>query len=273
MFGGRSATNIGGSAVTTTTLIYHNAARNVRKTHPNAVMAIVMNMVQVLMLVAVFYVMFMLLGLRGSAIRGDFFLYLLSGIFMFITHVKSVKAVFSSEGPASPMMNHLPMTTAIAISSSALSTLYLQILSILVILFIYDAISGPIEIYQPVYALGMLFLAWFSGCAVGMVFLALKPWAPRFSQTAMMIYQRANMIASGKMFVANSLPGFMIVYFDWNPLFHIIDQTRGYTFINYFPHFTSLTYPIIVSLIVLAIGLMGEFYTRKNASMSWEARR
>jgi ABC-type polysaccharide/polyol phosphate export permease len=41
------------------------------------------------------------------------------------------------------------------------------------------------------------------------------------------ICQRANMIASGKMFVANALPGFMLAMFGWNPLFHCIDQARG----------------------------------------------
>jgi len=81
------------------------------------------------------------------------------------------------------------------------------------------------------------------------------------------------MIASGKMFVANQLPRKMIDWFDWNPLFHIIDQTRGFVFINYFPHHSSVTYPLYVSLAVLMIGLMAEFYTRQNASLSWDARR
>jgi ABC-type polysaccharide/polyol phosphate export permease len=88
-----------------------------------------------------------------------------------------------------------------------------------------------------------------------------------------MVYTRANMIASGKMFVANKLPATMIVFFDWNPLFHTIDQARGYAFINYSPHNSSSLYPLYVSLALLMVGLMGEFYTRKHASMSWGARR
>ena len=86
-------------------------------------------------------------------------------------------------------------------------------------------------------------------------------------------YQRANMIASGKMFVVNTLPTFMMNMFDWNPLFHIIDQTRGFVFINYTPHRTSLEYPYYVGLALLMIGLMAEFYTRQYASSSWEAKR
>ena len=81
------------------------------------------------------------------------------------------------------------------------------------------------------------------------------------------------MFASGKMFVANTLPASMVAMFDWNPLFHIIDQGRGFLFINYTPLKSSLTYPIIVSVVLLVIGLLGESYTRKRVSLSWSAGR
>ncbi|MCG6902103.1 MAG: ABC transporter permease, partial [Rhodobacter sp.] len=113
--------------------------------------------------------------------------------------------------------------------------------------------------------------AWFSGIAVGMVFLSLKPWYPTFVGLAQQIYTRANMIASGKMFVANAMPGYILAMFDWNPLFHCIDQARGFVFINYNPHFSSVSYPVIVSVTLIMIGLMGEFYTRKQVSVSWSA--
>jgi ABC-type polysaccharide/polyol phosphate export permease len=254
-------------------LIYHNAARQVRKQHANAIAAILMSIFQSVATVAVFYVMFSFLGIRGAAIRGDFLLYIMSGVFMFFTHVKAIGAVFGSEGPASPMMQHLPMTTAIAIASAALSALYTQVLTVIVILSVYHLGWGPIYIHDPAGALGMLVLAWFSGVAIGMLFLGLKPWAPGFANICQMMFTRANMIASGKMFVANAMPGFMVALFIWNPLFHVIDQARGFIFINYNPHYTSVSYPIIASLVILMVGLMGEFYTRKHASASWQARR
>lgn len=141
------------------------------------------------------------------------------------------------------------------------------------ILFLYHIIITPITIHQPIGALAMTLLAWFSGVAVGMVFMALKPWAPGFVSVASSIYMRANMITSGKMFVANTLPGYLLAMFDWNPLFHSIDQARGFTFINYFPHFSSISYPVKLSLTLIMIGLMLEFFTRKHASASWEAGR
>ncbi len=253
-------------------LIYHNTVRTVRKSHGNALMALAISIFQSILMVAVFYAMFQLLGMRRAAIRGDYMLYIMSGVFMFMTHVKTLGAVVGSEGPTSPMMNHLPMTTTVSVAAAALGALYIQILSLVVILFAYNAYS-PIEIYQPLPAFGMVLMAWFSGLAVGMVLLAAKPWAPGFVGIAGQIWQRVNMFASGKMFVANTLPAKLLIMFSWNPLFHIIDQGRGFIFINYNPHFSSIAYPFYVSLALLALGLIGESYTRRNASLSWNAKR
>lgn len=261
------------SAINIAELVYHAIVRNVRKTHGNAVMSILVNMLQSFIFVIAFYVMFSVLGLRSAALRGDFLLYLMSGIFLFMTHTKTMGAVVGAEGPASPMMKHAPMNTVISILSAALGTLYIQVLSLFTILFIYHAAFTPITIEDPIGAFGMLLLAWFAGAAIGMVFLALKPWFPTFVSIASTVYARANMIASGKMFVANTLPTFMLKMFDWNPLFHTIDQSRGFIFINYYPRNSSITYPLVLGLIFLMLGLMGDFYTRKNASLSWGAKR
>ncbi len=254
-------------------VVFHSVVRSVRSKHNNAFMALGLNLLQAVLFVAVFYVMFVMLGMRSAAIRGDFLLYVMSGIFLFMTHTKAVGAVTGAEGPSSPMMQHAPMNTIIAILSAALGSLYLQIMSLLIILFIYHVGFKPIHIEQPIQAFGMLLLAWITGSAVGLVLLVIKPWAPALVGLMSTIYQRANMIASGKMFLANTLPGFMLSMFDWNPLFHCIDQARGYIFINYNPHFTSWQYAGWVAVVLIMIGLMGEFYTRRHASISWGARR
>ncbi|WP_299501593.1 ABC transporter permease [uncultured Roseobacter sp.] len=261
------------SALTLFELIYHSIVRSVRKGHGNAFVAIGINVLQTVIFVMAFYFFFSVLGLKGSAIRGDFLLYIMSGIFLFMTHTKTLSAVVGSEGPASPMMQHAPMNTIVAIASAALGALYIQVLSLSLVLFAYHVAFNPIVIEEPVAAFGMLLLAWYTGAALGLVLLALKPWFPQFVSIFSMIYQRANMIASGKMFVANSLPGFMLAMFDWNPLFHAIDQARGFIFINYNPRYTDWHYALWVGLVLVMIGLMGEFYTRRHASLSWSARR
>lgn len=273
MFQHRSPRTRIGGGVEILSLIFHAAVRSVRRTHGNAVIGLAMNIMQTVVLVLVFYVMMRVLGMRASAIRGDFLLYIMSGIFMFMTHVKAMGAVVGSEGPTSPMMQHAPMNTVIAIGAAALGSLYIQVLSLFVVLFVYHAAFTPITIHQPVEAFGMLLLSWFSGVSIGMVFLAIKPWFPGFTGIGSQIYMRANMIASGKMFLANAMPTRILVMFTWNPLFHTIDQARGFIFLNYNPHYSSISYPIYVSLACLMLGLIGEFYTRQHASISWSAKR
>jgi len=254
-------------------VVFHSVVRSVRSKHNNAFMALGLNLFQTLLMVLVFYFMFSILGLKGSAVRGDFLLYVMSGIFLFMTHTKTVSAVAGSEGPSSPMMQHAPMNTIIAILSAAIGSLYIQVLSLFLILFVYHVAFTPVRIEQPIPAFGMLLLSWISGVGVGLILLALKPWAPNFVSVASTIYQRASMFASGKMFLANSMPTFMLSMFDWNPLFHCIDQARGYIFINYNPHYSNWEYAAWASLVLIMMGLMGEFYTRRHASLSWGARQ
>ncbi len=262
-----------GRAVGLAEIIYHATVREVRKGHGNALLGLVINILQTVIFVAVFYFMFAIIGIRGSAIRGDFLLYIMSGVFLFMVHNKTIGAVMKAEGPASAMMKHAPMNTIVSISAAALGALYIQVLSLVVVLFGYHALFEPVVIDQPVGAMAMVLLSWFSGLAIGILFVAVRPWAPDAMGIVSAIYLRANMIASGKLFVANTMPSSVLAFFTWNPLFHTIDQNRGFVFLNYNPHYSSVLYPVYVSLALIMIGLMGEFYTRKRASASWEAKR
>lgn len=261
------------TALTLLGLIFHGAVRSVRQRHGNAVISLLLNILQAVLFVAIFFVMFYVLGMRGGAIRGDFLLYVMSGIFMFMTHNQALGAVVGADGPTSPMMKHAPMNTLVSISSAALAVLYTQVLSASVLLYLYHVLWQPITIHDPVGTIAMFLLSWGSGVGVGMIFMALKPWAPTPVTIAATIYRRANMIASGKMFVANALPGFMLAMFDWNPLFHTIDQGRGFIFLNYNPHNSSIAYPVYVMLVCMMLGLIAEHYTRKHVSLSWSAGR
>lgn len=245
--------------------------RKVRSQHRNVLVALTMAILQTLLLLVMFYLMFSVLGMRGMALRGDFVLYLMTGIFLFITFNASMAAVLGSEGPVAPMMLHRPMTTLVAILAAALSTLYVKGLALALVLACYHLGWGPIEIVDPLGALAMLLLTWLAGSAVGLVFLTIKPWAPSLVSIVHQLYSRANMIASGKMFLANSIPAHILPYFAWNPLFHTIDQSRGFTFINYTPHNTSALYPLKVVAVLLLFGMMAEYVTRKNISLSWSA--
>jgi len=268
-------TSLGRGAYKLMDLTFHNTVRSVRKGHRDAVFAIMTNILQTIVMVGAFYLFmsfFKKLG-AGMAIRGDFLLYVMSGIFVFMVHIKTMAAVASADGPTSSIMQHLPMTPTVSLLSAALSMLYTQFVAKGAILLAYHLLWSPLEIHQPAGALAMMLLAWFSGISVGVCLLAVKPWMPQATSTIQQIYSRFNMFASGKMFVANAMPATMIAVFAWNPLFHIIDQGRGYIFINYNPLKSNLEYPIIVTVILLVVGLLGESQTRKHVSISWFAGR
>ena len=260
-----------GSALRMLELIFHAAVRQVRKSHGNALMGLLMNILQTVILVAVVFVMFDVLGLRRNAVRGDFLLYIMSGIFMFMTHVKAIAAVGGAEGPTSAMMKHAPMNTVVSISSAALAALYTQVLSASVVLYVYHAAFVPIHIAEPAGVMAMFLLSWGSGVGIGMIVKSAKPWQPEVVGIVSMLYQRANMIASGKMFLANTMPSSRLKMFDWNPLFHTIDQGRGFAFLNYHPHYSNVAYPLKCTVVCIMVGLMMEFYTRKHVSLSWGA--
>jgi|TARA_B110000027_G_C16080039_1_gene283226 hypothetical protein len=115
------------SAMSISALIYHSVVRSVRKQHNNAFITIGVNVLQVATFVGVFYLMF--------SIRGDLLVYIMSGIFLFMTHTKTMQSVFASEEPSSPMIQHSPMNTVISIMTAAFGALYIQLLSLFIILY------------------------------------------------------------------------------------------------------------------------------------------
>lgn len=260
-----------GAAFVVLELIYYSIVRDIRQQSRSPILGLLQSIMNTLIMLSVFYLLMTITGLKKTAIRGDFVLYLMTGIFIYMGHTRTVQAVFGAASPTNQMLKHAPLTTAVLVSSAALSILYTQVLTVVIILYVYHAAWGPIHIENWMGALSMLLLAWFVGIGVGLIFAAMRPWAPQVVALIMMFYIRANMIASGKMFVANTLPHKMLMLFSWNPLFHIIDQARGFTFINYTPHYSNWVYPLIVGIALLMIGLLGEFYTRQHASVSWGA--
>lgn len=260
------------AAFTFVELVYHSIVRNIRLQSGNASLGLLSALLQSLVMLLVFFVIYTAMGMRSVAIRGDFVVFLLTGIFLFLTHNKAIKSVMGAASPTSPMMQHAPMNTLISMAGTALSDLYMQILSFAIIIFAVHVLRGELHFYNPAGLLLPFFMAWASGIAIGLIFFVLKPFAPKFVPMISMLYRRANMITSGKMLPANYMTASMVVWFDWNPLFHCIDQARGAAFVNYFPKRSNMEYPIYFTITLLVIGLMVEFWLRRNMSQSWGKR-
>ncbi|MEM8788245.1 MAG: ABC transporter permease [Pseudomonadota bacterium] len=249
-------------------LLYFSIVRSVRKESGNRGLGILNAVLRTLAMVIVFYLVFTLIRIKPGGIRGDPILFLVGGVLFFLLHNAAVSRTIQAGAQSSPMMNHAPMTVVLNILSETVAQLYLFILTGLIILSGVFVIRGELDIEQPAGIVLPLLLAWASGVVMGLVFLVLKPFAPRLMQVISLFYQRANMITSGKFFVANMLPLSVLPYFAWNPLFHTIDQMRGAMFINYNPQYTSLMYPVYFVAIGLVIGMMFEFWLRKTVSRS-----
>ncbi len=252
-------------------LVYHSIVRNVRVKSGSAAMGILSEVSKIFVFFVMFYLLFTIMG-RSVAIRGDFFLFLLSGIFLMLIHMGAISSVMSADSAVSSMMQHAPMSVILSVISSALATLYLQVVAIVLILFFLFIFREGVTIYNPRGIVVPFFFTWASGLSIGLVFMMLRPLAPGFFSIFSKFYMRAQMISSGKFMPAGYLPASMVVWFDWNPLFHCIDQMRLAVFINYSREVSNMSYPIYFTLLFLVFGLMGEFWLRQFLSSSKHGR-
>lgn len=243
--------------------------REIRKTHEHLLIGTLINVGQTILLVGVFYLMSTVSGFGTTMIRGDLLIYLITGVFLFNVHVRSVMAVLSAEGASSPLMSHAPMTRSLAITAAAIAALYSQITSVLIVFALYHALVEPVEFHEPLGFAACMILAWASGSGVGLMLGSLRTaLGARSANFLSQVYSRVNMVASGQMFVANMLPAKILVWLGWNPVFHMIDQARGYAFLNYTPRFTNLEYPLIATAALLIVGLLSNNYADRRAKLS-----
>ncbi len=248
-------------------LVYHSIVREVRTQSGNATLGILKELVFISTFIAFFYLIFLFLG-RSTAIRGDFMMFLLSGVALLIIHMKAIAAVRSASNATSAVMQHAPMTVILSILAKSFAGLYLHFIAFLIILTALWIFGMDLSVNNPPRLVLPIFLAWASGTSIGLVFLAVKPLAPSVVNIISQLYIRAQMLTSGKIIPAAYMPSQMVDWFDWNPLFHVIDQARLAVFVNYSKEVSSLSYAIWFTIGFLLLGLMGEFWARKNLSKS-----
>ena len=271
MFSQRQSGTMLEAAGRTLGLIYHQTVYNLRNDHRNAMVGLLLTVAQSAIFLLAFLAIYLIMGVRQSPIRGDFMLYMLSGIFMFMIHVQASGAVAGSHSVSGGLGKHEPLSPAILIAAAALAVLYRQTIGCIAILWLYHVAVAPLAVEFWPGCLAMYLLSWLSGACIGVVFLGIRPWSPRGSRLITTAFQRVNMLASGKMFVGNAVPGLLLPWFIWNPLFHVIDQQRGFLFVNYDPLRTDPFYALWFSLAALMLGLLINFTTRRHESLSWGA--
>ena len=253
-------------------LLYHSTVRDIRKANGNALIALVMEVMQTVIMIAIFYTFVSILG-RPSLISGSFLMFIMSGVFLFMTHVKTMGKIAGTNASTNQMLIHAPVSSLLLIGTAAFATLYIQVLSMAIILLIVQVFIEPVVIHSPKGFALCFFLSWFSGIGIGVLFMSITAFFPKSFGIVATVYSRANMIFSGKMLLASNMGSALLPFFVWNPLFHLIDQSRIAVFVNYNSNATNLAYPIWFGIIALLIGFMLEHYAHKYVSVSANARR
>ena len=248
-------------------LIFHSVVREVRTQSGNATFGILKEVTQIAIFMLVFYMLFLFMG-RSVAIRGDFMMFLLTGIVLMLTHMKAIGTSMQASNATSAIMQHAPMTVMLSIIARAFAGLYFQFVAVTLVVLVLWIVGSDLTVQNPSGLVLPVFFSWASGIAIGMVFMTVKPVAPGPMKTFSMLYRRAQMVTSGKFLPAAYMPAAMVPYFAWNPLFHCIDQARVATFVNYNSDVSNIAYPIWFTIVALTLGLMGEFWARKNLSKS-----
>ncbi|MEO0342502.1 MAG: ABC transporter permease [Pseudomonadota bacterium] len=244
-----------------------------RQGSSNALKAMLMRSLQMVVMMAAFYALISVTGLRSMSVRGDFMLFLASGIFLLFLHLGGLNSAMGIGDTEHGANVHAPVTPLLNLVSSALSQLHTNVITIAVILLLIHLLIEPVKIdnlQKVAAACGVTLL---SGMAIGSVIGGIGSFIPLVKKFAPMVFMRVNMVFSGKMFAANSLPISMIPFFWWNPLFHCIDQARDGIFVNYTAKHTTLAYPLWLSFGLFALGFMLMHASKKLVSQSWSARQ
>jgi ABC-type polysaccharide/polyol phosphate export permease len=205
------------------------------------------------------------IGMFRPPVRGDIVVFLLTGIYLFQLASRTRGAAVLTGG--GPLMHHQPVQPVMLAWAGALSSLYIVVVSMGLIFGAAVLVQGGIAAHDPAGLIAPILLAWLFGVGSGMLMSGIARYAGG-AQLMGIMWQRAMFLTSGIFFLADTVPGWMRPWFDWNPLFHLIDRMRDAAFVNYAGGDTSLGYPAAVIAAMLLAGHVLERRVRADFSIS-----
>ena len=242
-------------------LVHALVIRDLRTAHKAASIGLLLSIGQPLIFGLTFYALMGLFSFRPTVVRGDNLTFVMSGFILFFFHLRTATTVAGAL--KKDMMNHARATPFLLVTVKAISAGYTNLLALIVLMLMNGLLRGVYEMDNPLGFITVVFWCWLGGVAVGMNVMALKyyfAWGPLVES----VYSRVMFLTSGKFFVANNIGPLMRAVLEWNPLFHLLDQGRDAIFLNYTAKTTNMTYPIVVILLLLAIGFAAESHIRRN---------
>ncbi|RMF38311.1 MAG: hypothetical protein D6754_07780 [Alphaproteobacteria bacterium] len=268
----RQVPSLAGGAVRLIEVLKATIVHTVRHDTSSSALGFISALFKPLALLASFYIILSFTPARMLAIRGNTVTFLLTGIFCFLIHTGTITKVANAVRKSRSMLHHAPATIFLYVLSQAFGALYLHLFAALTIIAVAELSGYPLDILSPRGLVLPYLLSWASGLGVGMILMAIGHRAPTAADVISTVYIRVQFFTSGKFWAANVMPAYLSDYAIWNPLLHVIDQMRGAAFRNYFPKFTTITYPIAFTAIVLVVGFMTEFWLRRSFSLSQTKR-
>lgn len=205
-----------------------------------------------------------------TATQTPFELFLVVGILPFFLFRKIVTGLMSSIDQNKALFAYRPVKPIDTyISRLILETLIYSSIFLL-ILFVFGFFMGlDIVVYHPLMFLGVFSLLLLMGFALGIVASLIVSFFP----TAKIIINALMLplyFLSGVIFPVSIIPAQYLEYLLYNPVLHLIELLRE----SYFAHYPliygiSLSYPFIVTLFVLFIGLY--FYRYRRLALAARA--
>lgn len=215
-----------------------------------------------------FYFIMTFAGLTGLAVRGDLMIFIIIGIGFFFAAKMTLMASLQAMTGSWDMAAHPHLSPVLFVYAKSMSIYYNYFIAIVILYLGNGMLGGSYQLQSPIMFFPLFTLCWLCGMGAGMVLGFLMfyfSWAQMFKR----IFLKIMFITSGKFTNANVIPNEVLPFFTWNPMFHLIDQMRGAAFVNYTPHNTNLTYPIIVMFFLVVGGhILHDYMLRQRNVMS-----
>lgn len=185
-------------------LVYALVVREIRSEHKNAALGILLTVGPMLVMGLVFYFILQMLGGGMAKIRGDHMTFILLGFAIYFGHIQTVMGVSGSISIG--MLNHKRMSLFLLISVKSVAVAYKLILSFGALLAMNYLFRGVWHMEQPLQFIIAFIWCWLGGVAIGVMLLAAMRYFS-WGGVLKVAYIRIMFFTSGKLFVANSLPG------------------------------------------------------------------
>lgn len=198
---------------------------------------------------------------RGAPIDVDISMFFFTAIIPWLLFSRMVSSVSGAVDANQQLLSYPHVKTLdVVVARMILEFSTLMLVSLIYLsggyyLGYFTGIESVLLVMLPLFVVTLL------GVGLGLVFGAIKYYMSAITNIQS-VFLRILFFASGKFFVADSLPPALRDWLWYNPLLHITEWVRSSFFSSFESRFYDWTYPVKFALVVLFLGLASERVTR-----------